>query len=268
MSARDIAKVTGTIVSMGLALGPVARLWTRGLYRAIMQASSWGERNQLDEDAWREIVFWKSNFETCHGQPIWWVNPRPDILTYSDASDTGWGGYSVELGGNIAKGEWSAEEGLKSSTWRELRATRLVLESFLPNIQGQDVRHRTDNQNVVSILQVGSRHSELHDEAVAIYHLCHQFGVRLQAEWIPRELNNEADQLSRQSDVDDYMLHPTYFAALDILWGPHTVDRFSSFRTRQIPRFCSQYPNPMTEHVDAFRAEWSGEVNWLFPPPI
>ncbi len=266
-SARDIAQVTGTIVSMGLALGPVARLWTRGLYRFIMQANTWGERKELDEDAMREIVFWKNNFEICHGQPIWWVNPKPDILTYSDASDTGWGGYSVELGGNIAKGKWSAEEELKSSTWRELRATHLVLESFLPNIQGKDVRHRTDNQNVVSILQVGSRNSELHEEAVALYQLCHQFGVRLQAEWIPREFNDEADQLSRQTDIDDYMLNPTYFAALDILWGPHTIDRFSSFRTRQVPRFCSQYLNPMTEQVDAFTADWSGEVNWIFPPP-
>ena len=135
-SARDIAQVTGTIVSMGLALGPVARLWTRGLYRFIMQASTWGGgRKELNEGAMREIVFWRNNFETCHGQPIWWVNTKPDISTYSDASDSGWGGYSVELGGNIAKGQWSAEEELKSSTWRELRATHLVLKSFLPNIQ-------------------------------------------------------------------------------------------------------------------------------------
>jgi hypothetical protein len=55
-TARDIAQVTGTIVSMGLALGPVARLWTRGLYRFIMQASAWWEHDKLDEDATREIV--------------------------------------------------------------------------------------------------------------------------------------------------------------------------------------------------------------------
>jgi hypothetical protein len=185
-TARDIAQVTGTIVSMGLALGPVARLWTRGLHRFIMQASAWWEHDKLDEDATREIVFWKNNFEICHGQPIWLANPKPEILTYSDASNTGWGGYSVELGGRIAKGNWSPDEELKSSTWRELRATHLLLASFLPEIQGKDVRHRTDNKNVESILQIGSRNRELHDEAVALYKLCHQFGVRLQAEWIAR----------------------------------------------------------------------------------
>jgi hypothetical protein len=214
-----------------------------------MQASAWWEHNKLDENATREIVFWKNNFEICHGQPIWLANTKPEILTYSDGSNTGWGGYSVELGGRIAKGNWSPDEELKSSTLRELRATHLLLASYFPEIQGKDVRHWTDNKNVESILQIGSRNRELHDEPEALYHLCHQFGVRLQAEWIPREFNSDADQLSRQTDIDDSMLNPTYFAALNILWGPHTVDRFSSFRTRQVPRFCSRYLNPLTEHV-------------------
>ena len=102
------------------------------------------EGNCFLEEEFRDLS-WSTDMV---GQPIWWVNPKPDILTYSDASDSGWGGYSVELGGNIAKGQWSAEEELKSSTWRELRATHLVLKSFLPNIQGKEVRHRTDNQNL------------------------------------------------------------------------------------------------------------------------
>ena len=64
------------------------------------------------------------------------------------------------------------------------------------------------------------------------------------------------------------MLNPTYFAALDILWGPHTVDRFSSYKTRQIPCFCSRWLNPCTEAVDAFTVSWRGENIWVFPPPF
>ena len=63
------------------------------------------------------------------------------------------------------------------------------------------------------------------------------------------------------------MLNPNIFAAADILWGPHTVDRFSSFKTRQVPRFCSRWLNPCMEVLDAFSVKWSGENNWLFPPP-
>ena len=63
------------------------------------------------------------------------------------------------------------------------------------------------------------------------------------------------------------MLHPDLFATLDILWSPHTIDRFSSYRTRQVPQCCSHFPNPDTEAIDAFSVAWSGENNWLFPPP-
>ena len=31
VSARHLSRITGSLVSMGLALGPVARLWTRAL---------------------------------------------------------------------------------------------------------------------------------------------------------------------------------------------------------------------------------------------
>ena len=63
------------------------------------------------------------------------------------------------------------------------------------------------------------------------------------------------------------MLRLDIFAALDILWGPHTIDSFSLFCTRQITRFISRWPNPCSEGIDAFAASWENENNWLFPPP-
>ena len=63
------------------------------------------------------------------------------------------------------------------------------------------------------------------------------------------------------------MLSPDIFAVADIIWGPHTIDRFSSFKRRQVPRFYSRWLSPFMEHLDAFSASWQGENNWLFPPP-
>ena len=57
------------------------------------------------------------------------------------------------------------------------------------------------------------------------------------------------------------MLNPNIFAAADILWGRHTIDRFSSFKTRQLLRFCSRWLNPCMEVLDAFSVRWSGENN-------
>ena len=63
------------------------------------------------------------------------------------------------------------------------------------------------------------------------------------------------------------MLNPEIFAVADLRWGPHSIDRFSSFKTRQIPHFCSRWLNPLMEYLDAFTASWQNENNWLFPPP-
>ena len=73
-------------------------------------------------------------------------------MVYSDASDVGYGGFSVQHGCHIAHGSWSECERTRSSTWRELRAIRMVLESLVPKLKNQRIRWFSDNQNVVRIL--------------------------------------------------------------------------------------------------------------------
>ena len=49
-------------------------------------------------------------------------------------------------------GAWTADEANQSSAWREIRGTYLVLSSFAQKLQGKEVRLRTDNKNVESVL--------------------------------------------------------------------------------------------------------------------
>ena len=51
-----------------------------------------------------------------------------------------------------------------------------------------------------------------------------------------------------------YMLNPEIFAAADVRWGPHSIDRFGCFKTHQVPRFCLRWSNPSVEYLDAFTA--------------
>ena len=83
---------------------------------------------------------------------------------------------------------------------------------------------------------------------------------------MPRELNEQADYLSRIVDYDDWFLNPTVIAELDAAWGPHTIDQFANFHNRQTPRFNNRCWNPGTEAVDAFTVDWAGENNWWCPP--
>ena len=85
-----------------------------------------------------------------------------------------------------------------------------------------------------------------------IFNLCIDNKINLLPKWVPRDDNVITDLASKNIDRDDFMLHPDIFAALDILWGPHTIDRFSSFRSRQLLRFNSCSANPCSEGADDF----------------
>ena len=65
--------------------------------------------------------------------------------------------------------------------------------------------------------------------------------IRLEPEWIPREENEFADYLSRVFDYDDWMLNPAVFQELEVMWGPHTINRFTDVHNRQLERFNSRY---------------------------
>jgi len=78
----------------------------------------------------------------------------------------------VEHGNVVANGQWSPDEVTQSSTWRELRAVRMVLESFQAKLKNERVRWFTDNQNVIRIVQYGSKKPALQSEALGIFSAC------------------------------------------------------------------------------------------------
>ena len=115
VTARCLASLIGKIMSMALALGPVTRLMTRSLYAVLNSKAAWCQRLVLTSEALVELNFWIHEITDFNGQHIWpW--PSAVRLVYSDASSTGYGGYSVEHGNKIANGQWSESESKKSST--------------------------------------------------------------------------------------------------------------------------------------------------------
>ena len=105
----------------------------------------------------------------------------------------------------------------------------------------------------------------IYREVIEIYGKCQQFRVKLEAEWLPRELNEDADVLSKEVDKEDYGLNQKVFSAVDKLWGPHTNDCFASRLSRQTNRSILRSANPDCVAVGAFSLSWAGENCWLFP---
>ena len=190
--AHTLASITGQIISMGLAVGPVSWLCMRALYCVLNKWQFWSNKLPLDGAALDELAFWKSSLPSFNGQPIWF-SPGAIHVVFSYASSTGYGGYSVEIGPDIAQGQWSEYEASLSSTWRELKAVSLVLASFATKLAGHRVKWFTDNQSVVRIVEAGSGKQHLQCIALNIIEMCFKHGIHLDIDWIPRSLNDKAD---------------------------------------------------------------------------
>ena len=129
----------------------------------------------------------------------------------------------------------------KSSTWRELKAVQLAVESLAHDLKGHQVACFADNQNVLSVLSGGSRVKELQSLALEMFALCVTNCILLEMKWIPRDLNAKADCLSKIIDFHDYALNDDMFRMLDVRWGPQSVDRFACSYNTRLARLNSRF---------------------------
>ena len=179
---------------MSLALGPVARFMTREFYSLLETRSSWCEFLAVPNKAREELLLCEDCLQEHSSQPIW-HSPSAVRCVYSDTSDTGYGGYTVEHGMHIEL--CLPNEAKQSSTWRELVAVGRVLMSVAKKLRNIRVCWFTDNQNVIRILKVGSCKPHLQVEALKVLKACVANKIRLEREWVPREKNQLADYFSR-----------------------------------------------------------------------
>ena len=66
-----------------------------------------------------------------------------------------------------------------------------------------------------------------------------EHNVTLSVEWVPREQNTLADELSKLIISNDWMLASSFFRWLEDRWGTHAADLFASDANNQCGRFYS-----------------------------
>lgn len=103
---------------------------TRHMHLAICSRKSWDTFFQLSKDAIVEINFWKLNCMFLPFKTILKEYVLPKRIIYTDASDHAGNGYCLQILGKIVHRGWTAEDSRRSSTWRELKAMELTLDSF------------------------------------------------------------------------------------------------------------------------------------------
>ncbi|CAG2235130.1 unnamed protein product [Mytilus edulis] len=153
---RLLAKLCGKIISFSPAIGNVTQIMTRCTFSVINLRQDWDQYVDLRQhsDSIQEIMFWKQNIHCLKPVPL--LRNNSEFNVFTDASDIGAGGY-LQGTDYIAHRQWSVTEATKSSTWREIKAIELTLDSFAKVLEHSSVTFFTDNQNAVSIIKKGSK---------------------------------------------------------------------------------------------------------------
>ncbi|KAK3289450.1 hypothetical protein CYMTET_3129 [Cymbomonas tetramitiformis] len=237
----------------------------KGQWEPTQLVEHLGLEVKLTRQAWSDIEWWLRlpAQSRWNSRKIWRSPTRAKVHT--DASLFAWGGV-LNLK-HAARGFWSDELRHLHITHLELEAVYKTVQSFLRELTGKVVRLYCGNQAVVAMLShFTSRNPELMRRMRRLWILLDLNDIELQARYIRSEANEWADRLSRDRDLDDWRLNRRWFQWAEREWHRHTVDRFASELSAQLPRYYAQWHDPGCEGVDSLAFSWLGEVNWVNPP--
>jgi len=266
VQARKLASLVGTIMSMKLAWGPVTQLYTRNLYHIINNVVSLNCWVPVSYEALNELLFWMDIPLLRFDSEIWPLASGISIKVATDASDIGWGGHTINGPSFIAHEYFTLWEYIQSSTYRELLGVTRCLQSLIAQCKGKFVVLQTDAMNLLGIINRGSSKLPLNDLARELFWYCLEFKIRLIIEWVPREENAIADEISKWLIPDDSSISQGYFAMIDNRWGPHSCDMFSSNENNLCSKFYSLHWCRGTSGVNCFGFDWSIDNSWIHPP--
>ena len=136
---RDLARVAGFINSLYLAVGPIARLFTRQIHSTIKDRSRWNCSFSISVPLLEELRFWFSNIEGFNGYGI---QPKffPGAVIFCDASDYAFGGFQIRLNDQPVSGMFTPFESQQSSTFRELKAICYVIKAHVVSLRHKKVK--------------------------------------------------------------------------------------------------------------------------------
>ena len=262
VSARVLSKVAGQCNFICKAVLP-GRLMLRNVYKLIKSKITWESKLVLNANARNDLLWWYNSLERWNGKVI--LPSEIDGQLVTDASQIGWGGhYSKE----IAQGFWDIEMSQKHSNIRELMAVLLSIRAFRSHIENKTIQILSDNVTTVAYINhMGGPMEELTDIAKLIWAEAVQYNITIVARHLSGKLNTLADGLSRAVDKHEWMLARPLFLYLDEVWGPHTIDRFASAASSQLPIYNSRFQDPNGMNVDALaQKDWCQENNFVNPP--
>ena len=275
VSARELAALSGLIISCAPATGRNARFYTRfsvGWCQALVDLHSWEAKDVLSEEVREELKFWKERLDEFDSQLI---RHSAGVFEYYVCSDSG----EFFIGGTVTyKGKEQIQKRFQislekwerkcSSTYRELRSIECGLRLIGPEVRGQVVRYGNDNYAACKVVEFGSTKKDCHMVACRVAALVEEFDMKLEMVWRRRNTQEISlcDRLSKDFDLSEYRISSESFEEIEEEYGPWQIDWFASDWSRRMDRFASRYWTIGTEIIDAFSQDWGLQVGFFHPP--
>ena len=70
MHVKDLASITGQIISMSIAVGNITRLLTRSCYATIEKRTSWNDTLHINTEVRSELEVWLGHIDSLNGIPM------------------------------------------------------------------------------------------------------------------------------------------------------------------------------------------------------
>ena len=298
--AKELAKITGRMVSLEPAMGGMPLMAARAAYIQIEQAVEefgWNGSLKMSEETILGLEFFLENMDQFDNSPIRTaatevsvlsivgppgdfiktgfvanhVTTEEDQIWASDASGFATCAYSVTGDNLYFRGLLNRSEQRLSSGHRELLAVRQSLEYYASTWEERNkplnINWLSDSENLVKFLKKGSGKSHIQRDIFRVMQICQEMKIRI----IPIHLRREdpriklADSGSKVQDTDDWSVDFETFERLNNEFQ-FTIDLFATDKNSKCERFYSNFYCPGTWGIDAFAHCWDGEVAWICPP--
>ena len=259
-------KLLGHLSSL-TQLIPGGRLRMRAIQLALRR--QWDFQDDQVQVHWNshcqdDLRWWRETDRLSQGCPLEVV--PPDLMFWSDASDQGWGAHLAE---SAVSGLWSLSDRSLSINLRELRAVRLGLSHFLPQLEGRVVAVFSDSSTAVAYLrkQGGTVSPALNQEAQLILRWAEDHSIQVVPQFILGRHNVLADSLSRRDQIvgSEWTLCQDVVNRLLRQW-PATIDLFATSLNFRLPVYFAPLRDPASVGTDAFLQSWDGIQAYAFPP--
>ena len=143
---RDLARVSGFINSLFVAVDLIASLFTRQINSTIQ--AGWDYTFPISVPLLKGLRFWFLNIEAFDGYGI---QPKfsPGVVIFCDNA---FGGFQVN--DQPVSGMFTPFESQQSSTFRKLKANFYVIQAYAVSVRRKKVKVFTDKENASRIFEI------------------------------------------------------------------------------------------------------------------